>query len=94
MLLLFDIGAVIWLVAGRTWPGSSGAADLPYRGNRGTRGAASTGYSEYERPGRFTATSPQDDEEFLRQRRARAEEQRQKHRDWEQEQGDPDNGPA
>lgn len=76
VLLLFDVGAVLWLVAGRPWQGST--ADLPYRGNRGTRASA---FPEYERPGRFAATSSEDDEEFLRRCRERAEEQRRRYRE-------------
>lgn len=34
VVLLFDVGAVFWLVAGRPWPASIGA-NLPYRGNLG-----------------------------------------------------------
>jgi hypothetical protein len=77
VLLLFDVGAVIWLVAGRPWPG----ADLPYRGNRGYGRDRSAAFPEYERPGRFAATSPDDDEDFLRRCRERAEEQRRRYRE-------------
>lgn len=81
VLLLVDVGAVLWLVAGRTWPGTS-ASNLPYKGNRG--------FPEYERPGRFAATRPDDDDDFLRQCRERAEEQRrhyleQRKRDTDQD---------
>lgn len=77
VLLLFDVGAILWLVAGRPQPGSR-TADLPYKGNRG--------FPEYDRPGRFAATSSSDDEEFLRRCRERAEEQRRRYRD-QREQG-------
>ncbi len=85
VILLADVGAVIWLVAGRPWPSAQGP-DLPYRGNRGNRGNPGTGrgvagYPEYERPGRFAATDDADDEEFLRRCRERAEEQRRRYRD-------------
>lgn len=76
VLLLFDIGAVLWLVAGRPRPGSSPGRGLPYRGNTGQ-----SAFPEYDRPGRFAATSPEDDEAFLRQVRERAEEQRRLHRE-------------
>ena len=89
VLLLFDVGAVIWLVAGRPWPGA-GRADLPYRGNRGYGRDRSAAFPEYERPGRFAATSPDDDEDFLRRCRERAEEQRRRHR--EQRDGATDDG--
>ena len=85
VLLLFDLGAVIWLVAGRPWSGAGGV-DLPYRGNRGHGRAGSPAFPEYERPGRFAATSGDDDEDFLRRCRERAEEQRRRHR--EQRDGD------
>jgi hypothetical protein len=38
-------------------------------------------FPEYNRPGRFAATNPDDDEEFLRRCRERAEEQRRKGRE-------------
>jgi hypothetical protein len=79
VVLLVDVGAVLWLVAGRTWQTAPAGPGLPYRGNRG-RDVASW-YPEYERPGRFAATSPDDDEAFLRHCRERAEEQRRKHRE-------------
>jgi hypothetical protein len=69
VLLLFDVGAVVWLVAGRPWPGQE------LGGRRGSS------YAEYDRPGRFVAGNPDDDEEFLRQCRERAEEQRRRYRE-------------
>lgn len=76
VLLLFDLGAVLWLVAGRPQPGASRGRGLPYRGNTGA-----SSFPEYERPGRFAATDPEDDEAFLRQVRERAEEQRRQYRE-------------
>jgi hypothetical protein len=69
VLLTFEVGAVAWLVAGRP---RSGLRDLPYKGNAGR---AARQYPEYDRPGRFAATNPDDDEAFLRQVRERAEQQ-------------------
>lgn len=67
VLLLFDIGSIVWLVAGRTWnPGPAGSRPT------GRRAA----FPEYDRPGRFAATNPDDDEEFLTAVRERAEQQR------------------
>lgn len=66
VLFTFEVGAVAWLVAGRP---RGPARGLPYKGN--------TGYPEYDRPGRFVATNPDDDAEFLRKVRERAEAQRQ-----------------
>jgi hypothetical protein len=72
VILLFDIGALAWWVAGRP----QGAArstpyKMPYKGNHGVP-------PEYDRPGRATAGNPDDDAAFLAQLRARAEEQRKK----------------
>jgi hypothetical protein len=73
VLLLVDIGAVLWLVAGRTWSAKAGTSRLPYKGNRGDQASR---FPEYDRPGRFAATNPDDDEAFLAQLRHRAEDQR------------------
>lgn len=65
-------GSVVWLVAGRPaggeiWGGSGG----------GYRRQSASAFPEYEtRPGRQLAQNPEADDEFLRQCRARAEEQR------------------
>ena len=69
LVLFFPIvGGVAWLVAGRP---QGPATSLPYKGNRGIP-------PEYDRPGRATAFSPDDDEAFLRSLRERAEQQRKK----------------
>ena len=66
VIIIPIVGGIAWLVAGRpTGP----AAGLPYKGNRGVP-------AEYDRPGRATAASPDDDEAFLRQLKARADSQR------------------
>jgi hypothetical protein len=68
VLLLPDVGSILWLVAGRPQgPGRS----LPYKGNTGIP-------PEYDRPGRATANSPDDDAAFLESLKRRAEEQRRK----------------
>ncbi len=69
VLLTFEVGAVAWLVAGRP---TAQQRDLPYKGNTGRPVPR---YPEYDRPGRFAATNPDDDEAFLRQVRERAEQQ-------------------
>ena len=62
------IGPIAWLVLGRPQgPGRS----LPYKGNTGIP-------PEYDRPGRATAGSPDDDALFLAELKLRAEEQRKK----------------
>jgi hypothetical protein len=67
VVILFDIGAIAWLIAGRP---QTAQRSLPYKGNAGIP-------PEYDRPGRATANSPDDDAAFLAQLRARAEAQRQ-----------------
>jgi hypothetical protein len=64
VLLVPTVGSIAWLVAGRPWP-SAGAQPV-------TR--AQREFPEYDRPGRHVAANPDDDEAFLRQLRARAEE--------------------
>jgi hypothetical protein len=68
VLLLPDIGSIAWLVAGRPWDSRSRTAPSPIGRE----------FPEYDRPGRHIAANPDDDEAFLRQVRARAEEQRQR----------------
>ena len=77
LVLLFQlIGCIAWLVAGR--PQGPATSSLPYKGNRGYGSGPGAGRipSEYDRPGRATAFSPDDDEAFLRGLRERAEAQR------------------
>lgn len=66
------LGAIGWFLAGR--PDSVSWSNAPRN---------SGAFPEYERPGRQSATEPAGDEEFLRQCRERAEEQRRKHREEE-----------
>ncbi|MGB3362931.1 MAG: PLD nuclease N-terminal domain-containing protein [Rhodococcus qingshengii] len=65
LIIIFipTLGSILWLVIGR---GQN--APRAYVGP--------TSYGEYERPGRAMAQDPAADAEFLRQCRARAEEQR------------------
>jgi len=77
VLLLPDIGSVLWLVAGRP---------------RAYETRPPAAYPEYERPGRFAAANPDDDEEFLRKCRERAEEQRRTYRE-QQKRAAEDDGP-
>ena len=69
LVILFPlVGGIAWLVAGRPQgPNRS----LPYKGNTGIP-------PEYDRPGRATALSPDDDAAFLAELKARAEEQRKR----------------
>ena len=60
------VGGIAWLVAGRP---QGPARSMPYKGNRGAP-------PEYDRPGRATALSPDDDAAFLRSLKERADAQR------------------
>jgi Phospholipase_D-nuclease N-terminal len=72
IVLLFPFaGSIAWLAAGRP----------PRAPRRSPRERAMPSYPEYDRPGRAAATSPEDDEEFLRKIRERAEEQRRAYRE-------------
>ena len=64
-------GSLAWVVAGRP----RGAA------SRSRHERSMPHYPEYDRPGRAAATTAHDDEEFLRQVRERAEEQRRAYRE-------------
>jgi hypothetical protein len=65
VLLLPLIGSILWLVAGRP----ESVARERYR-------PSDSRFPEYDRPGRHVAQRPDDDAEFLRKCRERAEEQR------------------
>ena len=69
-------GSIAWLVAGRPASG----VDRRSRYER-----ALPEFPEYDRPGRAAAVNPEDDEDFLRQVRERAEEQRRRHRESQRE---------
>lgn len=64
-------GSVAWLVAGRP---TGGPRTSKYE-------RAVPPFPEYDRPGRGAAPSPENDEEFLRKIRERAEEQRRTFRE-------------
>jgi len=71
IVLFFPLaGSVAWLVAGRpvTAPVARYERRVP-------------DFPEYDRPGRAAATDPKADEDFLRQVRERAEEQRRSYRE-------------
>ena len=65
VIVLVDVGSILWLAAGRNWSRTPG---LPAASNR--RSAGTT-----------RVPNPDDDEEFQRQLRARAEEQRRRARE-------------
>jgi hypothetical protein len=71
IVLLFPlVGSIAWLVAGRPESRPRG----PSAHDRSV-----PDFPEYDRPGRAAAVDPEKDEEFLRQIRARAEEQRKRY---------------
>ncbi|SEQ47050.1 Phospholipase_D-nuclease N-terminal [Lentzea xinjiangensis] len=74
LLVLFFpvVGSIAWFVAGR-----------PVRPGRARFGAPERRAPEHDRQGRFRPANPDDDEEFLRRCRERAEEQRRKGRENE-----------
>jgi hypothetical protein len=65
VILLVDLGSLLWLIAGRNW------SNLP----RLAHPSNATGFP-VDRPKRRVATNPDDDEDFLRGVRERAEQQR------------------
>ncbi|TWP43500.1 hypothetical protein FKR81_42475 [Lentzea tibetensis] len=74
LVLLFPlVGSIAWLVAGR--PQGEGRTRMQAFERSAPR------FPEYDRPGRFAAVNAEDDEEFLRRCRERAEEQRRKGRE-------------
>jgi hypothetical protein len=81
VLLLPDVGSIVWLIAGR--PQRAGRAARPVRPVHGP-----ARFPEYDRPGRHLAVNPDDDEEFLRRCRERAEEQRRAARERRQADGE------
>jgi hypothetical protein len=68
VFVLPDVGSILWLILGRPVG----------HGRREPRHQHMNAFPEYDRPGRFQAANPDDDAEFLRQIRSRAEEQRRK----------------
>lgn len=73
LILFFPfVGSIAWLAAGR-----------PVRTPRrlGPYERSSSAFPEYDRPGRFAASDPASDEEFLKKVRERAEEQRRRARE-------------
>jgi hypothetical protein len=67
VLVLPDIGSILWLVAGHPW-----------QQQRAVTSRIGQEFPEYDRPGRHVAANPDDDAAFLHGLRARAEEQRRR----------------
>jgi hypothetical protein len=69
VVLLFPaLGSIAWYAFGRPQARPAGAYER-----------SAPAFPEYDRPGRAAAADPAKDEEFLKQVRARAEEQRKRH---------------
>jgi hypothetical protein len=77
VIFLFALGAILWLIAGRPREQSP---------RRPAQAGSTSVFPEYDRPGRFAASKPDDDEAFLREVRERAEEQRRRYREQQKEQ--------
>ena len=76
VILIPLAGSLVWFIVGRP---EGSAAQVPHR---------TTGFPEYERPQyREPARGPEDEEEFLRKVRARAEAQRRRAREAEKGEG-------
>jgi hypothetical protein len=67
VLLLPLVGSILWLAAGK-----------PRVASGRSYSTTTSRFPEYDRPGRHVAVNPDDDAEFLRQCRERAEEQRRR----------------
>lgn len=82
LLILFFplVGSIAWLVAGRPLPAPRQTWAPP-------------GFPEYDRPGRAAATNPEDDAEFLRKVRERAEEQRRRYAEEKRREAEKDGDP-
>jgi hypothetical protein len=78
VILLGDIGSALWLLVGRPWANGSPLERMLGRSGPGRpeNDRSAPEYPEYDRPGRFAATNPDDDDAFLAQVRERAEAQR------------------
>ena len=83
IVFLFPLlGTAGWYVFGRP---EQASRRPPSRHERPT-----PAFPEYDRPGRAAATDPEKDEEFLRQVRARAEEQRKRYEQSKKQEPPPE----
>jgi hypothetical protein len=86
LILLFPfVGSIAWLVAGRPDDGRRALSKHERQ---------QPGFPEYDRPGRAAATDPEQDAEFLREVRARAEEQRKRYEEQKKREREAEDGRA
>ncbi|KQU29507.1 MULTISPECIES: PLDc N-terminal domain-containing protein [unclassified Rhodococcus (in: high G+C Gram-positive bacteria)] len=82
VLFLPLLGSLLWLGVGRPIGG------VIWGGSDQARRESASGFAEYDhRPGRAVAQNPEADAEFLRQCRARAEQQRRVERERRRSEG-------
>ncbi len=84
IIFLPFVGSIAWLVAGRPQASPS----MPYKGTYGPV------VSDRDRPIRHPSSIREDDEDFQRKFRERAEEQRRAYRESQQRKIDEDDQPA
>jgi hypothetical protein len=94
VILLSDIGSLAWLIAGRDWSGSGRRDAVGYRSDRRSAPGARSSFPSYDRPGRYVPSNPDDDEAFLAQLKARADEQRRRAREAQRPAEDEPPAPA
>jgi hypothetical protein len=89
VLLLPDVGSIIWLAAGHPWQSTQQRpGGLPYKGNLGYGSGAQQGRLGQQSRVTGRSSNPDDDEDFMRQVRLRAEQQRRAVRPPEDPQAD------
>lgn len=84
IIFLPFVGSIAWLFAGRP----QATPSMPYKGNYGPV------VSDRDRPIRHPSSMPEDEEDFQRKFRERAEQQRRAYRESQQREIDEDGQPA
>ena len=83
VIVLFDLGALAWLIAGRNWNRAASAAPGAPSAGHPSAGHPSAWHPSAA-PRRGVPTNPDDDEEFLRGLQRRADEQRRSYQEKRQ----------
>lgn len=86
VIILPMVGSLLWLLIGRP----DGGVWI----HRGSSRSTTSGFPEYDRPGRQAGQHSESDEEFLRRCRERAEQQRRVAREQERRRAEQDGGDA